>query len=162
MYLEYLKQAFRTLHVSFAGYNWKEVFFKYAFNEIEILSFIVFLTITIESFLRYRKISRDVLLDNSTNDFKDSIKVLEKRKLFFLLYSSFIIARISYILVRFTFVLIYHQTVFDEFDLYLFHPFLLNHTMPIFLEGVFLALTVIVYGILSYCINSVTYEKMHR
>jgi len=78
---------------------------------------------------------------------------------------SFIIVRISYILFRFTFTVIYYQesTFGDDLDLgfgqEMFHNFILRHTIPIVIEGVFLALAVIVYGILSYKSKNFTHIK---
>jgi len=168
MLIENLKYSLRNLSLVFSGVSFKNIFLYYGYTYIEIISLLIFLIITIESFIRYRNTAVNISSKGSSSYIEKFNKVVEKRKLFFLFYFSFIIFRISYILFRFTFTVIYYQkiTFGDNLDLGLqqgiFHNFILRHTIPIFIEGVFLALAVVVYGILSYRSKKFTLGQQGR
>jgi len=156
MLIDNLKQSLIHLDLVFSGVSFKNIFLYYGYTYIEIISLLIFLIITIESFTRYKKITINISSESSSGHIKNLIKVVEKRKLFLLFYFSFIIVRISYILFRFTFTVIYYQKITLGYDLDLgfgqemFHNFILCHTIPIFIEGIFLALAIVVYGIFNF------------
>jgi len=161
MLIEDLKQSLIHLDLVFSGVSLKNIFLYYGYTYLEVISFLIFLIITIESFIRYKKITINISPKNSSGHIKNLVKVVEKRKLFLLFYCSFIIVRISYILFRFTFTIIYYQkkTFGDDLDLgfgqEMFHNFILRHTISIVIEGIFLALAIAAYGILSYRIKQI-------